>query len=215
MKLLRFCLVLFGLSGCTYPGDSGQDASLIRSKTGIEFPAQVYPHRYNTHRDRAQGHHLLVWSGGGNAHKALLETDVHDALILESLLNLGATAGNNLTSETWNQRNNPDSPEPDQRVQGSHIKMTLVINEQEFELHELFLDQSTSDFDIRLGGHAELIPVWRSGCVTCLFSCPGGRSSNAAFTIRDQAMERKSFRANEQVLPDDGTTVTVRMSVVD
>jgi len=59
-----------------------------------------------------------------------------------------------------------------------------------------------------------LIPVWRSGCVTCLFSCPGGKTSNAAFTIRDQYLNRKVFLADEKNLPPDGTPVRVSMRVM-
>lgn len=177
--------------------------------TQLKFQGTIYPKRYNTYSDRANGHHFIVFSGGSNAHKALINTDVHDEQILSGLEALGAIAGNNLTQATWNDRNNPNSNAADQRVAGTPINIYVQWQEDYIPAHELLKDTLPSDFHIRFGGHADLIPVWKSGCVTCLFSCPGGKTSNESFTIRDQAQDKHSFFANEAILPEDGTKVNI------
>ncbi|MBZ0257770.1 YdjY domain-containing protein [bacterium] len=180
----------------------------------ITIDGTIYPHRYSTRKDRANGHHFIVWSGGGNARKALIETKISDVNILEKLVQIGAKPGDNLTEKTWDERSDPKSIAPDQRVEGSQVRITVEWDGDEHEIWEL-IDGSESDFDIRVGGHKNLIPVWRSGCVTCLFSCPGGRTSNHAYTIRDQALNRKTFWAREDQLPKDGSKVKVHFYLLE
>ncbi|MDP8245395.1 MAG: YdjY domain-containing protein [Candidatus Hinthialibacter antarcticus] len=175
----------------------------------VTFGGKIYPARFNSRNDRANGHHFIVWSGGGNARKALIESNVPDVDILAKLIATGAKPGDNLTAEAWTERKDEKSTAPDQRVEGTKIRITVEWDGVEHRMGEMIESASESDFDIRVGGHAALVPVWRSGCVTCLFSCPGGRTSNHAFTIRDQALDRKTFRAIESNLPKDGAAVRV------
>lgn len=196
------------LAGCRAKDPNRLKIDLMERE--IRFPGKIYPQRYNTRSDRANGHHFIVFSGGGNRAKALIETDVPDRAILAGLEALGAAPGDNLTEAAWTERNDPDSPEPDKRVEGTPVDIFVSWNGESHPAWSLFEDESEEDFRIRFGGHEALIPVWESGCVTCLFSCPGGRTSNAAFTIRDQAGDRKTFRANEAELPPDGAEVMVR-----
>lgn len=175
----------------------------------LKFQGTIHPKRYNEYSDRANGHHFIVFNGGSNASKALINTDVVDEQILSGLEALGAIAGNNLSQATWDERANPNSNEADQRVSGTPIDIFVQWDETFVPAYELFSDIELTDFNIRFGGHADLIPVWQSGCVTCLFSCPGGRTSNEAFTIRDQAQNKQSFFADESILPEDGTKVHI------
>ncbi|MBI1390134.1 MAG: hypothetical protein GC154_16960 [bacterium] len=196
------------------PAPPRASAGITVLSNSLSFPGILYPQRYNHRADRAGGHHFIVWSGGGNAAKALIETPVPDTDILAALESIGAVPGNNLQKKTWTERTHPDSPEPDMRVEGSPIHIFIEWNGVRRPAHEIFKDEPAAEFDIRVGGHADLIPVWKSGCVTCLFSCPGGRTSNHAFTIRDQAFNRKTFRARED-LPPDGTPVIVWMELAE
>ncbi len=179
----------------------------------VSFPGIIHPKHYNKYRDRANGHHFIVWTGGGNAKKALITTPVSDEQILDALLIIGAIPGDNLTAETWTKRDDPSSVEPDQRVEGTKIDIYVQWEEEELSADQIFLESEKKDFEFRVGGHRDLISVWNSGCVTCLFSCPGGRTSNANYTIRDQAQDRKRFVADVSKLPKDGTSVLVRFEI--
>jgi hypothetical protein len=45
-----------------------------------------------------------------------------------------------------------------------------------------------------LAGNRALIPVWKSGCVICLQSCPGSKVANARASMRDLHQKRARFR---------------------
>ncbi len=188
------------------PPSAAPRTDLVRELT---IPATAYPRRYNENPGRAQGHHLIVWSGGRQAGKALLESDTADGAFLETLLAMGARAGNNLSERTWTANGDPDAPEPDQHVMGSPVRISVRWDSQTHPLESLLTSSAPLELDIRVGGHADLIPVFRSGCITCAFSCPGGRTSNAAVTIRDQVSKRQEFRANLEAWPPDGTPVEI------
>ena len=49
--------------------------------------------------------------------------------------------------------------------------------------------------DLRLAGNRANIPKWKSGCVICLYSCPGSKIGNARYTARDWARKVTRFRA--------------------
>lgn len=56
----------------------------------------------------------------------------------------------------------------------------------------------------------------KTGCLTCLDSCPVGIISNAAYTYG--AVEERNeveFTGNADVLPEDGTYVAVTYALVE
>ena len=210
--------ILIGLSfmfffQCHKPQEK-MPISIDMEKKTLSFQGVIYPERYNSRKDRANGHHLIVWSGGGNARKALINTESPDIEILNALTTIGAIPGNNLSPETWTDRDDPNSPEPDKLVEGDEISIKVTWDDVAHNIDELLLDTSKDDLEIRFGGHAELIPVWKSGCITCLFSCPGGRTSNASYSIRDQHLNHKTFMADQSKLPPDGTNVRIFIKII-
>jgi hypothetical protein len=62
---------------------------------------------------------------------------------------------------------------------------------------------------MRLGGHRANIPKWKSGCIACLYSCPGSKVGNAKSTVRDYVRNPERYRVRPGVLPADGTPVTI------
>ncbi|HEV7671059.1 MAG TPA: hypothetical protein VGS22_21285 [Thermoanaerobaculia bacterium] len=53
-----------------------------------------------------------------------------------------------------------------------------------------------------------------SGCLICLYSCPGSKIGNRAYTVRDYTNKTTAFRVREGVLPKDGTEVTIVLRAV-
>lgn len=214
-SIVSFCLILCAaLISCdkqprSAPVTVERDAN--HNVGEVRFTGHIYPRRYNERKDRANGHHAIVWRGGNSASKALIEADTADVEIQDALEKLGLKPADNLKPEAWTQRDDPDDLAPDERVKGPPLRITVTWDGlgQPMELWRLFRNTTAGDVRIHFGGHRASIDRWRSGCITCLFSCPGGRTSNAAFTIRDQARDRRSFMANQEKLPPDGTTVEV------
>jgi hypothetical protein len=149
------------------------------------------------------GHHAVVSRHGGAAKKALLAAEVDDADFHDAMVAVGAVPGNNLTVATWEERNNPGKPEPDVRVEGTRIQV-LVWWEglpSPVPLKNLFLDAGGRGLDLRFGGNKALIKEWRSGCIVCLCSCPGGKVSNHSFTVRDYVRNPNNFSLNAALVP--------------
>jgi hypothetical protein len=207
-------LISILLTQCASKKTLSNENSIIYNKeqSSIQFKGKIYPKRYNSRKDRANGHHFIVWSNGGNAKKSLINTDVPDIEILNALVKLGAKPGNNLTAETWTKRADKQSLEPDKRVKGSKLEIFIKTDQKTYTPTEM-LKIDESSIDIHVGGHADLIPIWKSGCITCLFSCPGGRTSNAAYTVRDQHQNIIEFIADPENLPPDGTEVDIVMQL--
>ncbi len=177
----------------------------------IRFPAQLFPSHFNRPEGLAD-HHLIVWREGKAGDLALIQTDISDREILQALEELGGKPGNNLGADAWLMRHNPLSKVPDQAVTGTRVELTLRLEGREVRLDKLLTDLGGRGYQFHLGGHEALIPLWRSGCVICLESCPGGRISNARYTMRDLAAGRARFRLKPG-LPADGTAVEVVLTL--
>ncbi|MFC1834993.1 YdjY domain-containing protein [Thermodesulfobacteriota bacterium] len=153
---------------------------------------------------RRPGHHAVVWQGGKSAGEALLTTFASDSELYTAMIAIGAKPGNNLTQAVWDDRNDDNSKAPETRVEGSPVDALVWWDglEKPLPLKELLIDPDGKGVDLRFGGQKALIPVWRSGCVICLYSCPGGKISNHLYTIRDYVDGKKAFAVNKALVPD-------------
>jgi hypothetical protein len=146
-----------------------------------------------------------------------LTTAVDDRAVYDALVKIGACPGNALIRAAWDRRRDPADPAPDVRVQGAPLRISLIWSGQSdpVPLGHLIEDPGEKGFDFRFGGHEDLIDAWNSGCVVCLYSCPGGKIGNAAYTIRDQVGRATRFRIRKDSFPPDETPVTVVIRLMD
>ncbi|MCB9781842.1 MAG: hypothetical protein H6751_02625 [Candidatus Omnitrophica bacterium] len=181
------------------------------AKTLLEFEGKIYPRRFLQVKGIGYGHHAIVWKDGRTSEKALLEAEIPDREVADILAKQGLVGGNNLTNETWTARNDPNNPAADARVAGPTVEVTVTwegLNRWK-KLKEIL---GMPEADYRFGDHRSLIPIWKSGCIVCDVSCPGGKISNHSLTIRDQVMKRLRPKMDLEKLPKDGTRVRVRIS---
>lgn len=185
------------------------------SDKSVSFSGKIFPSQFNGWLSWTKHHHFIVYKGGRAAFNALIESDASDLEILDALETLGARAGNNLSVDAWEKRADPRNPEPDRRVEGSVID-ALVSWEGQTPLRadEIFDDVFGNGFRFKFGGHRALMDVWKSGCVVCLQSCPGGRVSNANYTLRDWHAGKARFEAKKHRLPKDATPVVVTLKIL-
>lgn len=155
-------------------------------------------------------YHALVNRNGGAADKALFVTDASDRAIAEELRRLGARDGGGVPLAAWNLRWVPLVPQPDSRVSGSVVGVHVDWEgaPRTYDLAELLDDREGRGVEIRFGGNEEHDEHWHSGCIVCLYSCPGGVLSNASYSIRDHQRGATSFEPGD-LLPPDGTEVTI------
>ncbi|MDP6111045.1 MAG: YdjY domain-containing protein [Planctomycetota bacterium] len=163
------------------------------------------------------GYHLIVWKAGGAVKAALFQAQVSDRKILEAMGRFGIKPGNNLKEDCWSCRKDPEHPAPDIKAEGPRIKIEVLWpGEKEFvQIHKLFKGVKADDMDFRFAGNKSMIEVWNSGCVACLYSCPGGKLSNAAYSVRDYVEKPKRFAELADGLPAKGTRAIIYLTVVE
>ncbi len=208
-----FVAVLAGLlfAGflCSSPSAAGKIERV--SADTIAFPAEVTASRFERRVLGMPGYHFLVWGDGKAAPAALFQSAVSDVQVLEALEALAARPGNALGMDTWDERADPKSKAPDKIIQGPGVEVLVRVpgSRKLLTLDQILLDPGKRGFEMRFGGHRANIPHWHSGCIVCLYSCPGSKIGNARYTVRDYVGETTRFRVRPGVLPKDGTRVTL------
>lgn len=215
MKLhLRHPLLLAALA-MVCAGAAGTPASSVRvGNREIELPATVSRKAFERELlgMGMPGYHLIVWKEGGAAAAALFRAEVTDVEVLDALEKLGARPGNKLGMATWDDRRDKDSKAPDQVIAGPPVEVLIRVpgRPAPLTLDQILEDPGGRGFDMRFGGHRANIPKWKSGCIVCLYSCPGSKVGNARYTVRDWEKGTTKFRVKKDApLPADGERVGV------
>ena len=185
----------------------------VRSSIGIDATLQAGAFASSTGDDAR--YHALVYEGGGAAPKSLLTTPVSDREIAARLREMGAVDGGGVPMAAWTFREIPLVPWPNARVRGT--PMTIRVEWEGWDgprgLGDLLNDPGEQGVSFRFGGNEEHDEAWDSGCVACLYSCPGGVVSNERYTIRDRFREATRFVPVDD-LPPDGTRVVVTLELL-
>ena len=148
------------------------------------------------HLTRTTGHWGIGCRSGTLADRFILVSpadplDFHDALI-----RVGARPGNNLEPDSYGRH-----------VTGDALAVTVSWPglRAPLDLKEIFHDETGRGFAIRFGGNREAARKHRTGCLTCLESCPVGITSNAAYPhisgIQRSIMPNSRFRGRPEALP--------------
>lgn len=186
----------------------------VHPPSEIEFTARVAAGSFNR-RFLMPGYHAIVWRDGTASYASLFRADVTDFQVLDALEALGAKPGNALGMATWEERKDPRSAAPDQVIAGPPVEVLVRLpgKPQLVPLADLLEDRDRGPahggLELRLGGHRANIPKWHSGCIVCLYSCPGSKIGNARYTVRDYTKNETRFRARTELLPADGTRVGI------
>ena len=162
-----------------------------------------------------KGHHAIVWNGGRSKLWALFVSPVSDHDVRAALDSLGARRGENLTPATWTAREDPENREPDKRVEGSRIEVFVEWNGKRRPLADLLEEKGSAAprVDFRYGGNEAWQTEFHSGCIVCLYSCPGGAIGNHAHTIRDYVRDGVIYASRPERLPRAGSRVTIILKV--
>ncbi len=188
----------------------------IRPPLEVEFRATVNAGAFDGGLVM-RGYHAVVWKGGNAARFALLQADVTDTQVLDALESLGARPGDNLTMDAWKERKNPNNPAPDTVIAGPPVQILVRIpgRGELLPLSAVLEETGSRGLEMRFGGNRANIPQWKSGCVACLYSCPGSKVGNARYTERDYARGATRFRVLGGMLPSDGSEVGVVLRIAN
>ena len=158
-----------------------------------------------------RGHHAIVWKNGSAHGRALFVSDASDHDVRAALGALGARAGENLTEDSWNKRADAGSREPDKRVEGTPLDVFVEWNGRRMPLSDFIAEKGRAApaLDFRYGGNERFQKDFKSGCIVCLYSCPGGAVGNHAHPIRDYERQGVVYSARPERLPAEGSKVTI------
>jgi hypothetical protein len=203
------------LVGCGRGAAPPQGVVVLPDERAVEFAAVVRTGAWSA--GEMTGYHLIVWRDGGSADEALFRAEVSDVEVLDALESLGAVPGDKLDLATWDERDDPSSWKPDQVIEGPPVEVLVRADAGGpwLGLDQIVDDPMAVGFGMRFGGHRANIPTWKSGCVVCLYSCPGSKIGNARYTVRDFAKKTTRFAVKEGVLPEDGERVTIRIRLTE
>ncbi len=178
----------------------------------LELTARYLPSQFNAGRGLAN-HHLMAWKGGRAANAALFATYASDSAVDAALLATGAQPGDNLSIDTWEKRERRASGAPDRKIEGSSIKVEIISGGKVFPVVEFLKDFHAKPFDFRFGGNRKNAPVWQTGCVVCLESCPAGNIGNHSYSMRDLVTGKARFEKVNSTSVKENDDVVVRFTV--
>ncbi|MCI0693479.1 YdjY domain-containing protein [candidate division KSB1 bacterium] len=183
----------------------------------VRVLAVYHPGKFSGFLRFVPNYHLLVWDDGRAAREALFSTPVPDTTLIAALESVGAIAGNNLTMDAWDKRNDPKHPAPQTHIAGTPVEILVWWKElsEPKPLAELLDDPGSRGLDFRFGGNRDLIHHWHSGCLVCLYSCPGSKVGNAAYTVRDYATGATKFSPRKERLPKSESEVVLILRLRD
>src|SRR5688500_6107022 len=119
---LQVLLLTFMFASSVDSAAAADNVSIDRERREIRFTARVQPGAMQRPFG-VKGHHAIVWKDGKSATWALFQADASDQEVRRALEKLGARAGENLTAETWTERENPKSAAPSARVEGARVSV--------------------------------------------------------------------------------------------
>lgn len=122
--------------------------------------------------DKTNPHWGVVYEGGKLSDKAILSAFCPPGEFHAALIKIGARPGNNLTLQ-----------HTDTLVEGDELSISVLRPDQNksLTLADILFDQTGKGFHIRFGGNLERAVKEKTGCITCLESCPVGITSNAVY----------------------------------
>ncbi|SHJ84027.1 hypothetical protein SAMN02745975_03017 [Geosporobacter subterraneus DSM 17957] len=205
-KTLLLCLaailILTVFVGCAPKSPSAAEANTSQetmvtdtSNKEVKILAEVNG-KYFTESTR----HGVVFKDGSNGEKSVLrgltdEKEFHDALLA-----IGAEPGNNVTLDCMTKG---------VKVEGTKLDVFVTWEGlgKEIPFNDIITSSEPRPMDIRFGGNLERAKEKNTGCILCLDSCAVGITSNSSYETG--ASKEIKFFGNKEVLPADGTTVTV------
>jgi len=211
---------LWMAGGGGIPGQPGPLASdpleVDPERRSVSLDAVAQPSSFRASTPPDHRYHALVSGGGSASGASLLVTDTDDLRIAAALRELGAMDGGGVPMAAWTLRRLPFVPQPSRRVSGSLVRVQVEWSGSggPRDLADLLDDPGGRGVEMRFGGNEAQNHHWESGCIVCLYSCPGGVISNAAYTIRDHQRGTTHFDPSP-LCPPDGTPVRVHLSLTD
>lgn len=180
--------------------DEGAEPVIIDADKKEVIIEAIVNGKYFTNPSR---HHGIVFEGGKYGDRAVLIGLSDEREVYQALIDIGAVAGNNLKLEEYTKVS--------KNVDGQKLDVFVTWDglDKEIPFAEIIRSDEERPMDIRFGGNMENAKAKRTGCILCLDSCAVGITSDAAYETGAVEMKKIGRYGREDVLPADGTRVSV------
>ncbi|KMT22512.1 YdjY domain-containing protein [Clostridium cylindrosporum] len=181
------------------PAETAKAPEIIvnKEKKEVIYPAEVNG-KYFTEGTR----HGVVFKDGSNGEKAVLRGLADQVKFHEALTQIGAKPGNNLTLADMKK----SVPVAGDKL---NVFVTWEGANKEIPFADVIKASEEKPMDVRFGGNLENAKKKKTGCVLCLDSCAVGITSDAAYPTGAVESKKVTFTGDKNVLPADGTKVSV------
>lgn len=158
---------------------------------------KIYTELSLVHLKETTHHWGIGCRTGKFADKFILVSPVEPPDFHDVMVRIGAKAGNNLKTDGYGQY-----------VAGDRLSVTASWPglKKSLDIGDIFFDSTGKGFQIRFGGNREAAEKMKTGCLTCLESCPIAISSNAVYPhispIQRKVNPNSHFRGKPEVLPN-------------
>lgn len=144
--------------------------------------------------------HNLNYRYGTVGNKALFRAWVNPVTFAKALLSLGVTPGENFGAEST-----------EQIVKGPDIAISVVWQgaPHPYTIEQVVSSSGHGGLDYRFGGNPKTARKAKTGCLMCFQACTVGILSNVGYPHGAFYAKGMEFRGRPEVLPPDGTPVTV------
>lgn len=190
----------------------------------IKIPAVVQAHKFNNYTGQRSQFFVIMAMEEGTA---VFVSHVSPLEVHRALMQIGGRPGDNLSRPPFFSlpKDLPDEERfrsidlTDEKVEGSpiQISVTWAGGPKEYLLQELIADSGGKGVAMRFGGNLlglqERIKRGLPGIVACFFSCPGGVIGNEEYSMRGMMNKKGRIVASENLLPSDGTAVTLTLKL--
>jgi hypothetical protein len=171
---------------------------------------KIYTELSLKHLKETTPHWGIGYAGGSCRDKFIFVSPVEPAALYDALASINARPGNNLTMDTNGSFTLGDEIKVSAWWQG--LKYPL-------DMKDFFYDSSQKGFKIRFSGNLPAAQKYKTGCLTCLESCPVAITSNAVYpqisSITRSIKPNSHFKGKPQVIPGrDALPVVVSYKVV-
>lgn len=184
--------------------DEGAEPVIINAdKKEVIVAAEVNGKYFNS-----PTRHGVVFKGGGFGDKAVLRGLSDEREFHQALIDIGAVPGNNLGI---------DDMKLSKTVEGQKLNVCVTWEglDKEIPFSDIIRSEDERVMDIRFGGNIENAKSKRTGCILCLDSCAVGITSDAAYETGAVEMKKINRFAREDILPPDGTRVSVIFRIAE
>lgn len=158
---------------------------------------KIYAELSLKHLTETTAHWGIGCSSGSCADKFIFTSPVEPAHLYDALCRTGARPGNNLTLKSYGQHAAGD--ELALSVQWAGLARDLSLS-------SVIFDEAGKGFLFRFGGNRAAALEQKTGCLTCLESCPVAITSNSLYPhispFRRVVRPNSRFRGKPEALPN-------------